>query len=166
MARLGGSASVEIDAPLERVWEEVQDVESTPEWQGGLDEMTVLERDDRGRPSLVRSETDAKVRRIKTVVRFRYDPPTRLSWSQQKGDLSKLDGAWLLEDLGSARTRATYTLDGDPARPGHARARTGAGQHPRDARRCAPRRAQAPRRGSLNREGGRPWASAWRTLRG
>lgn len=116
MARLSGSASVEINAALERVWEEVQDVESTPQWQGGLDEMIVLERDDHGRPSLARSETDAKVRRIKTVVRFRYDPPTRLSWSQEKGDLSKLDGAWLLEDLGSARTRATYTLDGDPGR--------------------------------------------------
>lgn len=116
MARLSGSASVEIDAPLERVWQEVQDVESTPQWQGGLDEMIVLERDDHGRPSLARSETDAKVRRIKTVVRFRYDAPTRLSWSQEKGDLSKLDGAWLLEDLGAARTRATYTLDGDPGR--------------------------------------------------
>ncbi len=116
MARLSGSASVEIDAPLERVWQEVQDVESTPQWQAGLDEMIVLERDDHGRPSLARSETDAKVRRIKTVVRFRYDAPTRLSWSQEKGDLSKLDGAWLLEDLGSARTRATYTLDGDPGR--------------------------------------------------
>ncbi len=116
MARLSGSASIEIDASLERVWDEVRDVESTPEWQAGLDEMVVLERDDHGRPSLVRSETDAKVRRIKTVVRFRYDPPTRLSWSQQQGDLSKLDGAWLLEDLGSGRTRATYTLDGDPGR--------------------------------------------------
>ena len=40
MGHLGGSASAEIDAPLEAVWAVVQDVMAAPEWQGGLDKMS------------------------------------------------------------------------------------------------------------------------------
>ena len=53
---------------------------------------------------------------MKTQVRFSYDPPQRLSWTQVKGDLKSVEGAWILEDLGDGRTRATYDLDSDPGR--------------------------------------------------
>jgi carbon monoxide dehydrogenase subunit G len=116
MAHLGGTASAEIDAPLERVWAIVEDVTTAPEWQGGLDRLTALERDGADRPTLVETENDIKVRTIKTHVRFRYDGPTRLSGTQEKGDMKSVEGAWELEDLGDDRTRATYTLDADPGR--------------------------------------------------
>jgi hypothetical protein len=116
MANLGGSAGAEIDAPLEEVWAVIEDVMTAPEWQGGLDKMTALERDADGRPTLVETENDIKVRRIKAQVRFRYEGPTRLSWTQEKGDMKSLDGAWELEDLGNARTSATYRLDADLGR--------------------------------------------------
>lgn len=116
MAHLGGSASAEIDAPLARVWAVVEEVMTAPEWQGGLDRMTALERDADGRPTLVETENDIKVRRIKAHVRFRYEGPTRLSWTQEKGDMKSVEGAWDLEDLGNGRTHATYTLDADPGR--------------------------------------------------
>ena len=116
MAHLGGTATAEIDAPLEEVWAIVEDVLIAPEWQGGLVEVSALERDTEGRPTLVESVSDIKVRRVKTQVRFSYEPPTRLSWSQEKGDLKSVEGSWVLEDLGEGKTRATYTLDGDPGR--------------------------------------------------
>lgn len=116
MAQIGGSASAEIDAPLEQVWALVEDVLSAPEWQSGLLSMTALERDDQGRAVLVATESDAKVRTVKSRVRFTYDAPTRLSWRQEEGELKRLEGAWLLEDLGDGRTRATYELDSDPGR--------------------------------------------------
>jgi uncharacterized protein YndB with AHSA1/START domain len=116
MAHLGGSASTDIDAPLEDVWSVVEDVMSAPDWQGGLDHMTALEHDADGRPTLVETENDIKVRRIKAHVRFSYEGPTRLSWSQEKGDMKSVVGAWELEDLGDGRTHATYTLDADPGR--------------------------------------------------
>jgi ribosome-associated toxin RatA of RatAB toxin-antitoxin module len=116
MGHLGGSASAEIDAPLEKVWAVVQDVMAAPEWQGGLDKMTALERDPDGRPALVETENDIKVRRVKSRVRMRYEGPTRLSWTQEKGDMKSVEGAWELEDLGSGRTRASYRLDADPGR--------------------------------------------------
>jgi carbon monoxide dehydrogenase subunit G len=116
MAHMGGTASAEIEAPLEQVWAIVEDVLTAPEWQGGLVALTALERDGDGRPTLVESVSDIKIRQVKTEVRFSYAGPTRLSWSQEKGDLKSVDGSWELEDLGEGRTRAIYTLDGDPGR--------------------------------------------------
>jgi carbon monoxide dehydrogenase subunit G len=116
MARVAGSASADIDAPLERVWEVVEDIQSAPDWQGGLTAVNAIERDGEGRPTLVETETDAKLRMIKTRVRFAYDPPTRLTWTQEKGDLRSLVGRWELEDLGGGRTRATYAIDSESGR--------------------------------------------------
>ena len=53
---------------------------------------------------------------MKSKVRFAYDGPDRLSWTQEKGDLKSVDGSWTLEDLGGDRTRATYSLDVDLGR--------------------------------------------------
>lgn len=116
MGVVTGAASAEIDAPLERVWEIVADVESAPDWQGGMNDLEALERDGDGRPTLVETAADAKVTIVKAKVRFAYEPPNRLSWTQEKGDLKSLVGAWELEDLGDGRTRATYSLEADTGR--------------------------------------------------
>jgi ribosome-associated toxin RatA of RatAB toxin-antitoxin module len=116
MATLTGSSTAEIDAPLERVWALVEDVERAPEWQGGVKGMHALERDGEDRATLCEAETDAKVRTIKSVVRFEYAGPTTLRWTQEKGDLKSVDGSWELEDLGSDRTRATYRIEAELGR--------------------------------------------------
>jgi hypothetical protein len=113
---MGGSASAEIDAPVNEVWRVVEDVLTSPEWQGGVVGMSALERDPENRATLVEVENDIKVRHVKTQVRFLYQGPTVLSWTQEKGDLKSVTGSWKLEDLGGGRTRATYTLDADPGR--------------------------------------------------
>jgi hypothetical protein len=149
MAHRGGSASAEIDAPLEEVWAVVEDVMTAPEWQGGLDKMTALKRDADGRPTLVETENDIKVRRIKAHVRFRYQGSTRLSWTQGKGDMKSVDGAWELEDLGNGRARDVQARRGSRpcARAHHPRA--GGDGDASNLRQRAPRRAQAARRGRL-----------------
>ncbi len=116
MPRINGSASAEIGAPVDEVWLVVEDVLTAPDWQGGLVAMSALEHDAEGRPALVEAKNDLRVRHITTRVRFRYEGPTRLSWTQEKGDLKSLTGSWSLEDLGDGLTRATYSLDADPGR--------------------------------------------------
>lgn len=116
MGQIGGTKSIEVDAPIAACWALAVDVASAPQWQDGLEDMEVLDRDAQGRPSRCETTSDAKVKKIKTIVRFSYSEPTRVSWTQEKGDLKTLDGAWELEDLGEDRTRVTYTLDGDPGR--------------------------------------------------
>jgi carbon monoxide dehydrogenase subunit G len=111
-----GSSTAEIDAPIGEVWNVVEDVVSAPEWQDGLKDVEELERDGAGHVILVESASDAKVRTIKSIVRFTYEEPTALRWSQEKGELKSVEGSWELEDLGDGRTRATYNLEVDLGR--------------------------------------------------
>jgi ribosome-associated toxin RatA of RatAB toxin-antitoxin module len=113
---ISGTSSAEIDAAIDQVWALVEDVEKAPEWQGGLKALRALERDEQGRATLCESESDAKVRTVKSTVRFSYDSPTTLTWRQEKGELKAVDGSWKLEDLGGDRTRATYELEVDLGR--------------------------------------------------
>jgi carbon monoxide dehydrogenase subunit G len=118
MGTISGSSTAEIDAPIGHVWELVEDVEKAPDWQGGLKDMEALDRDANGRATRCESQTDAKVRTIKSIVRFTYDGPTSLAWRQEKGDLKSVEGSWGLEDLGGERTRATYNIEVDLGRIG------------------------------------------------
>ena len=116
MGKLGGESSREIDRPIDELWEIVEDVATSPDWQEGLDELNVLEEDAQGRVLLAETISDAKVKTVRSVVRFTYDGPTRLSWVQDKGDLKSVVGSWELEDLGDGRTHVTYRMEGDPGR--------------------------------------------------
>ncbi len=111
MGTIEGSSTTEIEAPISQVWEVVEDVLSAPEWQGGLKDMEELERDAEGHVTLAETSSDAKVRTLKSTVRFAYDGPARLEWRQEKGEMKSVVGAWDLEDLGDGRTRATYELE-------------------------------------------------------
>jgi carbon monoxide dehydrogenase subunit G len=113
---LSGSSTAEIHAPLDTVWALVQDVEKAPSWQGGLNALRAIERDDEGRPTRAETETDAKIRAVKSIVHFTYGGPTSLTWTQEKGDLKSVTGSWELEDLGGDRTRATYSIEVDLGR--------------------------------------------------
>jgi carbon monoxide dehydrogenase subunit G len=113
---ISGSSTAEIDAPIDEVWAIVEDVVSAPDWQDGLKDVEELESDGEGRVILVESSSDAKVRTIKSIVRFSYDAPTTLRWKQEKGELKSVEGSWELEDLGDGRTRATYDLEVDLGR--------------------------------------------------
>ena len=110
MADLSGSESIEIDAPIERVFAIAADVERAPEWQGTMKAARAVEQDGEGRPTLVETEIDASVATVKLRLRFSYDEPSGMRWSREDGDLKSLEGSWTFEDLGG-RTRATYCLD-------------------------------------------------------
>ena len=116
MGLIQGERTVEIDAPIERCYAIAADLERAPEWQGSLRDVEVLERDAGRRPSLVETESDAKVKAIRATLRFSYEEPEWIRWVQEKGDTKSLEGSWRFEDLGDGRTRATYALTADPGR--------------------------------------------------
>jgi uncharacterized membrane protein len=116
MGMIRGERTVEIDAPVDRVFAIAADIEHAPEWQQSLKDVEVHERDGDRRATSVETESDAKVRTIRSRLRFAYEPPTRITWEQERGDVKALHGWWRLEDLGSGRTRATYGLEVDPGR--------------------------------------------------
>jgi uncharacterized membrane protein len=116
MGLIKGDRSVEIEAPVESCYEIAADIENAVEWQGSLKDVEVLERDADKRPLLVETESDAKVKSVRALLRFSYHPPTGIEWHQEKGEAKSVHGSWSFEDLGDGRTRATYALESDPGR--------------------------------------------------
>jgi carbon monoxide dehydrogenase subunit G len=116
MGRIEGEASETIQAPIERVFGVAADVEGSTRWQPGIKEATAVERDADGRQVLVDTVTDGKVRDLRSRLRFSYTEPTGMTWKQESGDLSDVEGSWRLEDLGEGETRATYALSVDLGR--------------------------------------------------
>lgn len=116
MGKIDGKASIEIEAPIAAVYEVAADVEGSPRWQPEIKVAECVERDGDGNQGLVHMETDAKVRRVKTEMRFSYERPSRIGWTQEEGDLKSIEGSWELEDLGDGRTRATYWMEVDLGR--------------------------------------------------
>ena len=112
---ISGSATTVIDAPIEEVYAAAADVESSPRWQPEIKRAEVLEREGEDQV-LVETETDAKVRSLKSTLRFSYDPPHGLSWRQESGDLKSVEGSWSFEEAGEGQTRATYEMTVDLGR--------------------------------------------------
>jgi len=116
MGLIHASHTVEIDAPRERVYEVAADVPGATAWNPATEKVDVIESDREGRAELVDLEADAMVKKTKATMRFRYDPPNGLSWTQEKGEVKSLDGRWEFTELDAGRTQASYILDFDPGR--------------------------------------------------
>jgi uncharacterized protein YndB with AHSA1/START domain len=113
-----GSNTVDIAAPIEDVYRAAADPSGAPEWQPEIKGTEVLEKDGDGNQTLMLMKIDVKVRTIDTKVRFSYDEPNGLTWTQESGPLKSVDGRWEFEDLGDGRTRATCAMDIDLGRLG------------------------------------------------
>jgi uncharacterized membrane protein len=106
--------SAEIDAPPEDCFAALLDYEGFPDWQSAVKSIEVLSRDDAGRGRDVEFHIDAKVREVRYVLRYSYDPPGWIGWDYVEGDVKDVGGEFLLEEAGDGRTRATYRIDLDP----------------------------------------------------
>jgi ribosome-associated toxin RatA of RatAB toxin-antitoxin module len=116
MGKIDGSSSTEIEAPVAAAYAAAADIEASPRWQPEIVVSECLERDADGNQVLVHMETDAKVRRLGSDLRFSYEQDRRISWVQQNGDLKSVEGSWEFEDLGGGRTRVDYWLEVDLGR--------------------------------------------------
>ena len=116
MGTLEASWSVEIAASRERCYEIAADIEGAPEWQGTLERVEVVKRDREGRAVVVDTTSDASVKKVRSRLRFSYQPPGGITWEQEEGEAKWLTGSWEFEEAGDGRTKATYGLRSDPGR--------------------------------------------------
>ncbi|MGV1047062.1 MAG: SRPBCC family protein [Solirubrobacterales bacterium] len=116
MGKIGGSASTEIAASIEAVYAVAADGEGAPRWQREIQVAECIERDADGSQRLVRMETETSVKRLVSVLRYSYEPPGRVAWVQEEGDLKSVAGSWELERAGAGLTRVTYSLEADLGR--------------------------------------------------
>jgi uncharacterized membrane protein len=103
-----------IDASPQRIWEVLTDFDDYPSWAHDLKSVTVVERDDEGRPRDVAFRAAAMGRSTSYTLRYDYDrAPDVLAWRLVKGDITrKLDGSYELRPLDDTpgRTEVTYHL--------------------------------------------------------
>ena len=111
MPDLEGSRSIEIAAPPERCFAIAADLDRVPEWHGAMTRVEVVERDGDGRATVVDSEIDATVARVRVRLRFSYDEPLAVQWTREGGDLSSLTGSWRFQERDDGVTLATYALE-------------------------------------------------------
>ena len=106
----------EIDATPQACFDALTDFERLPEWQGAVQDVRVLERDERGRGSVVEFVVDARFKRVRYRLRQIYDEPQRVAGEYLGGDFRDFSGEWRFVEIGSARTRAELELRIDPGR--------------------------------------------------
>jgi len=117
MGMISASHTVEIDAPIAKVYEVAADVPGAVVWNPAMDKIDVIETDADGHATLVEVEADVKVKKSKSILRFTFDnEPNGLTWKQESGDVKSVDGRWEFTELDGDRTMAVYALEIDPGR--------------------------------------------------
>ncbi len=103
--------SIEVKATPKAIMAVIADFEAYPEWVGNMEEVEVLERDRRGRGSLVAFKLRTPVVTAAYTLAYQYTPRDRgMTWTYHEGTLQDLSGGYELEPLDAA-TRVTYRLD-------------------------------------------------------
>ena len=112
--------SAEIEAARENCFAALLDYETFPDWQRAVKSVNVLSRDDEGRGRDVEFVIDAKVKRVRYVLAYSYEPPGWVGWEYVEGDVKDVSGGFVLEQMDDGVTRATYrlTLDAGVWLPG------------------------------------------------
>ena len=106
--------TIEINAPLERVYTIAKNVEAFPDFMDDLKSLTVLERSDDGTRTV--TEWVGLIREFKMTVKWTQedkwnDAETRDDFSQIKGDMDSMAGYWQFTAEGGARTRFDSVMD-------------------------------------------------------
>jgi ribosome-associated toxin RatA of RatAB toxin-antitoxin module len=109
--------SVEIAAPAHACFGAVLEFESYPRWQSAVVDCRVLEHDEQGRGTLVETVVDARVRKVRYVLAYSYEPHERISWELVEGDPKSVEGDYVFAERGGV-TVATYRLAVDIGRFG------------------------------------------------
>lgn len=113
MAETGGHTEV-VRAPLDKIRAALMDFEAYPRWQAAVTECTVLERDEQGRGSLVDLVLDAKVRRIRMVLRADYTGTDTLSSTLVRGDVKTYIGRYTFGRIDDNTTQVRLEIEFEP----------------------------------------------------
>ena len=114
-------SSTTVDASPSDVLAVIADLESYPQWAGGMKDVEVLSTDSGGRPDRARFVVDSGPIKDRYVLDYSWDVAPdgtgAVSWTLVEAEvIKKLDGTYLLEPAGTG-TRVTYQLAVDVAIP-------------------------------------------------
>lgn len=107
MAEVQQSFSTSIEAPVALCYEAIADFESYPSWSAPVTKTVVLERYPDGAPRRVEFHLDMKLKTVRYVLEYVWEPPCRLTWKLVEGDLADVEGSYVFAPAGDDRTQAT-----------------------------------------------------------
>lgn len=103
------TTSIEIKAPLKKVFSVVSDFEKYPEFLSGSKKVKIIKKS--GEKLQVEFQMDL-IKTISYTLEIKLNPPHGLHWSLVKGDFMKSNhGAWKLEEIKKGLTLAIYEID-------------------------------------------------------
>ncbi|MEN9381042.1 MAG: hypothetical protein RIR99_876 [Actinomycetota bacterium] len=104
-------ATIIIEAPISQVSEVLFDLEKYPEWSDSITKVKVTERDESGRVTGATMSISAGAVKDDVSLSYNWDgAPARLEFELEDANmLTKMDGAYILKDLGD-ETEVTYEL--------------------------------------------------------
>lgn len=105
------TTSIEIKAPIKKVFSVISDFESYPDFLSGSKKAEIVKKN--GNKLQVEFQMDL----IKTItyhLDIKLEPHKGLHWTLIKGDFMKSNnGAWKLEEIKKGITKATYEIEMD-----------------------------------------------------
>ena len=104
-------STIVIEAPMSQVSEALFDLEKYPEWSDSITKVKVTERDEGGRVTGATLTISAGALKDEVSLSYNWDgAPQRLEFELEDANmLTKMDGAYILKDLGD-ETEVTYEL--------------------------------------------------------
>jgi uncharacterized membrane protein len=104
-------STIVIQAPISHVSEVLFDLEKYPEWSDSITKVKVSERDESGRVTGATLTISAGALKDEVSLSYNWDgAPARLEFELEDANmLTKMDGAYILKDLGD-ETEVTYEL--------------------------------------------------------
>ena len=104
-------STIVIEAPISHVSEVLFDLEKYPEWSDSITKVKVTERDESGRVTGATMSISAGAVKDDVSLSYNWDgAPARLEFELEDANmLTKMDGAYILKDLGD-ETEVTYEL--------------------------------------------------------
>jgi len=100
--------TIEIDAPVDRVYAVIVDYERYPEFLPEIERAEIVARD--GDTVDVAFSLNL-IKRLTYTLRLVGEPDRGVSWTLLDGMFQTNDGGWNLEPLEGGRTRATYRIE-------------------------------------------------------
>ncbi len=104
-------STIVIEAPMSEVSQVLFDLEKYPEWSDSITKVKVTERDEGGRVTGATLTIAAGAVKDEVSLSYNWDSaPERLEFELEDANmLTKMDGAYILKDLGD-ETEVTYEL--------------------------------------------------------
>ena len=104
-------STIVIEAPMSQVSEAFFDLEKYPDWSDSITKVKVTERDEGGRVTGATLTIAAGPLKDEVSLSYNWDgAPQRLEFELEDANmLTKMDGAYILKDLGD-ETEVTYEL--------------------------------------------------------